>query len=122
MVDLILPNHQNPPLNTFFLKKDLNGTRTFMHTYGFLSESSFLFASVAATLEVLGATLILFNIFPKIGALLLLFFVVPATFIFHADASDVQQRIQLLKNLAIIGGLLVLYDSYRRARFVRVVT
>ena len=35
----------------------------------------------------------------------------PTTLLFHGDVSDTTQRIQLLKNLAIIGGLLLVADQ-----------
>ena len=38
---------------------------------------------------------------------LLLVFLVPTTLLFHGDVADKLERIQLFKNLAIMGGLLV---------------
>ena len=43
-----------------------------------------------------------------------LVFLVPTTLLFHGDVSDSGQRIQLLKNLAIIGGLLLVADQDSR--------
>ena len=45
---------------------------------------------------------------------LLLVFLVPITVLFHGDWSNSQERIQLLKNLAIIGGLLLVADQDNR--------
>ncbi|MEO1054706.1 MAG: DoxX family protein [Bacteroidota bacterium] len=45
----------------------------------------------------------------KIGAILLIIFLVPATLIFHTDFADPNQMIHFLKNLALIGGLLLIY-------------
>ncbi len=36
---------------------------------------------------------------------------VPTTVLFHGDVADAGERIQLLKNLAIVGGLLLLLDQ-----------
>jgi hypothetical protein len=44
------------------------------------------------------------------GSILLLLFRVPTTLIFHHEVADPQQRIQLFKNLSIMGGLLLLAD------------
>jgi hypothetical protein len=45
---------------------------------------------------------------PRVGVLL---FLVPTTLLFHGDASSAPERIQLLKNLAILGGLLLVLDQ-----------
>jgi putative oxidoreductase len=45
--------------------------------------------------------------------LLCLVFLVPTTLIFHGDVSNAQERIQLFKNLAIIGGLVLVADQDR---------
>jgi putative oxidoreductase len=41
----------------------------------------------------------------------LLLFLVPATLLFHADLIDAGERIQSLKNLSIVGGLLLVIDQ-----------
>ncbi|MEM9162020.1 MAG: DoxX family protein [Cyanobacteria bacterium P01_F01_bin.4] len=43
----------------------------------------------------------------RIGSILLLVFLIPATLVFHNPIADPSQMIQFLKNLAIIGGLLM---------------
>ncbi len=50
------------------------------------------------------------------GAMLLVVFLVPITLLFHGDVGDSGQRIQLLNNLAIIGGLLLVADQDSRGR------
>ena len=47
----------------------------------------------------------------RVGAVLLLLFLVPTSLIFHGDVGDPLQRIQLLKNVAIIGGLLLVANA-----------
>ena len=49
----------------------------------------------------------------RLGVVLLLVFLIPTTLIFHGDVADRMERIQLLKNLAIIGGLLLVADQDR---------
>ena len=45
----------------------------------------------------------------KIGAIALIIFLIPASLIFHSDFADQNQFIHFLKNVALIGGLLMLY-------------
>jgi putative oxidoreductase len=40
-----------------------------------------------------------------------LLFLVPTTLLFHGDVADSGERIQLFKNLAIMGGLLLVADQ-----------
>jgi hypothetical protein len=48
------------------------------------------------------------------GALPLVVFLVPTTLLFHGDVADRMERIQLFKNLAIMGGLLLVVDQNSR--------
>lgn len=70
---------------------------------------------VAAIMILLGGLSILLGYKVKIGALLLVVFLIPATIIFHAfwgieDAMQSQmQTIMFMKNIAIIGGALMFY-------------
>ncbi|MBI4422856.1 MAG: DoxX family protein [Elusimicrobia bacterium] len=57
----------------------------------------------AIALEVLGGLSLVLGFHARWGAVALLLFMVPATLIFHLSPD---QRIQFLKNLAIMGGLL----------------
>jgi putative oxidoreductase len=66
----------------------------------------------AIALESVGALLILAGFHARLGALLLILFLVPTTLVMHDFwASEGNQRIadllQFLKNLAILGGLLL---------------
>ena len=62
-----------------------------------------LFCAAAAALEALGAASLLLGYRTRWGAAMLAVFLLIVTGIFHATPD---QRIQLLKNLAILGGLL----------------
>ena len=64
----------------------------------------------AMALMAVGSALVISGWKARLGAVLLLLFLVPTTLIFHSDVADTMQRIQLLKNLAIIGGLLLVID------------
>lgn len=69
--------------------------------------------AVAIGLLLLGGLLVFFGVKTRFGAFLLILFIVPTTFLFHAfwmlpaDQNAVQMS-HFMKNLAIFGGLLVL--------------
>jgi putative oxidoreductase len=65
----------------------------------------------AMALMAVGSALVISGWRARLGVILLLVFLVPTTLIFHGDVADSAQRIQLLKNLAIIGGLLLAADQ-----------
>ena len=69
----------------------------------------------AMALMAVGSVLVISGWKARLGAVLLLLFLVPTTLIFHSDVADNMQRIQLLKNLAIIGGLLLVADQDSRS-------
>lgn len=65
----------------------------------------------AATIEAIGGLFLFFGCKARLGAILLLVFIVPVTYIFHdfwiLEGADRQmQMILFSKNLAIFGGLL----------------
>ena len=61
----------------------------------------------AIAFELIGAALVLLGYKAKWGALLLILFLIPTTLIFHSNFADGMQVTQFLKNLAILGGLLM---------------
>lgn len=70
-----------------------------------------LFLIGAAAVEILGGLSLFLGFKTRIGAALLLIFLVPTTYIFHSfwtasGAEHAQEQIDFLKNLAIFGGLL----------------
>jgi putative oxidoreductase len=69
-----------------------------------------LLLAAAMLLMAAGSVLVIGGFRTRVGALLLLAFLVPTTLLFHGELGDAQQRIQLLKNLAIVGGLLLVLD------------
>ncbi len=64
----------------------------------------------AMALMAVGSALVISGRRARLGAILLLLFLVPTTLIFHHEMADPQQRIQLFKNLSIMGGLLLVAD------------
>lgn len=65
----------------------------------------------AIVLMAAGSALVISGWRSRLGAVLLLLFLVPTTMLFHGDVADAGERIQLLKNLAIVGGLLLLAEQ-----------
>ncbi len=57
--------------------------------------------------QLLGGGSLILGYKARIGSGLLLAFLVPATLVFHNPIADPTQMVQFLKNLAIIGGLLM---------------
>lgn len=80
---------------------NFDGTISFMEAHGMPASGFFCVAAIAV--ETLGATSLILGFRTRWGAAALAAFIIAATWIFHT-APD--QRIQLLKNLAILGGLL----------------
>ncbi len=69
----------------------------------------------AMALMAVGSALVISGWKARLGAVLLLVFLVPTTLLFHGNAGDAGERIQLFKNLAIMGGLLLVVDQDRPA-------
>ncbi len=80
---------------------NFDGTLQFMDSHGLPAVN--LLCVVAILIEALGAIALILGYKTRWGAAGLAVFLVAATWVFHT-APD--QRIQLLKNLAILGGLL----------------
>jgi putative oxidoreductase len=59
--------------------------------------------------EIAGALSIILGYKARIGAILLTIFLIPATLVFHNPLADPTETIQFLKNLSILGGLLMVY-------------
>ena len=69
---------------------------------------TFFFLAGAIALEMLGGLSILLGIKVKWGAAMLIIFLIPATLIFHHDLSTELEQAMFLKNMAMLGGLLML--------------
>ncbi len=66
--------------------------------------------AAAMALMAVGSVLVISGYRARLGAILLLLFLVPTTLLFHNDVADPQERIALLKNLSIMGGLLLVAE------------
>jgi putative oxidoreductase len=86
-------------------------TQEMMTSYGITWRQDLLLSG-AIMILILGGTLILIGYRSSFGSTLLLLYWVPVTFIVHSFWNDPpelfrEQSIQFMKNLAIIGGLLM---------------
>lgn len=81
-------------------------TQENMSAHGMPLTSIFLVGAIA--LEILGGFSVLLGIKPRWGAAMLILFLVPATLIFHTNFSLELEQAMFLKNLAMLGGLLML--------------
>ncbi|MGE3149875.1 MAG: DoxX family protein [Pseudorhodoplanes sp.] len=73
-----------------------------------------LLAIVVGLVEVLGGVMIVFNIGTRFAAIVLILFTLTATFYFHdfwnmADMAKVDNANHAMKNLSLVGGLLILF-------------
>lgn len=80
---------------------NFDGTLQFMDAHGLPAAN--LLCAAAILVEALGAIALILGYKTRWGAAALAVFLVAATWVFHTGPD---QRIQLLKNLAILGGLL----------------
>jgi putative oxidoreductase len=68
-----------------------------------------VFLVVAIVMELLGGLSLLLGYKARWGSLVLIVFVVAATVIFHSNFADRLQQIQFMKNLFMVGGLLMVF-------------
>jgi putative oxidoreductase len=98
-------------LATIFLLSGFNkianpaGTQDYMAAMGLTWATTFFYLG-AIGIEIGGGLSVLLGCWTRLGAVALIIFMIPTTLIFHTHLSDQNQMIHLLKNLAMIGGLL----------------
>lgn len=86
-----------------------SGSQQYMAASGIPAQLTGLLLAGAIVLEVVGGLSVLLGYKARWGAIALLVFLIPTTLIFHTDFSQRMQIIQFLKNLGLIGGLLMVY-------------
>lgn len=82
------------------------GTQQYMASHGIPLTAVFLVAAIVV--EILGGLSIILGLWARAGAAMLVLFLIPATVIFHTEFGQRTQMIMFLKNLSIMGGLLLL--------------
>ncbi|WP_455281357.1 DoxX family protein [[Eubacterium] cellulosolvens] len=85
---------------------DLLGSEQYMAAYGIPAPGVLLVISII--IEFFGGLSILLGFKAKWGAIVLFIILIPTTLIFHTEVTDQIQSIMLLKNLSIMGGLLMI--------------
>lgn len=83
-----------------------SATQAYMAKYGM--HMTGLFLVLAILFEIGGGLSVLLGVFPRLGALALFLFLIPATVVFHRDFGNPAQVVQFFKNVAILGGLVAL--------------
>lgn len=99
-----------------FFTSGLNKFTNFDSNITYVASKGLPFPSIMLTmagiLEIIGALSVIFGIRAKIGAIILLITLIPATILFHdfwniADSTQrTMQMIHFFKNISIFGGLL----------------
>lgn len=72
-----------------------------------VNKTNFLFAT-GIVLMIVGGLSVLIGYRAKLGALLLLVFLIPSTLTYYFDFSNEMQQQMFMRNIAIIGGLLMI--------------
>jgi len=81
-------------------------TAQYMAKFGISYPNFFLLGAIV--FELLGSLTVILGYYARLGALLLILFLIPTTLIFHTDFADPLQMVQFMKNLSMLGGCLVL--------------
>lgn len=84
---------------------DPGSTQQYMTAMGITAMTTILYVGAVAV-ELAGSLSLLLGYRARVGAWLLVVFMVPTTLIFHSQLGDQNQAIHFLKNLSIMGGLL----------------
>ena len=87
---------------------DPQGTQGYMQAMG-MTWATTLFYLGAVVIEVGGGLSLLLGYWTRVGAVALILFMIPTTWIFHANLADQTQLIHFLKNLTMVGGLLYVF-------------
>lgn len=87
---------------------DFAGIQQYMSAFGMPMTSFFLIGAIV--LEIGAGLSILLGYKARWGAIALIVFLIPASLIFHTKFSDQVQMIMFMKNMAIMGGLLMVFN------------
>lgn len=92
---------------------DFGGTQQVMAANGIPLALTGLLLIGSIIFELAGGLSVLLGYKARLGAIALILFLIPTTLIFHTNFAEDMQVNQFLKNLALIGGLLmvVYFDS-----------
>lgn len=108
----VIPLISRVLLSALFIMSGINkilnpvATQQYMASYGMPLTGLLLIAAIV--IELAGGLSVLLGYKARWGAIALAIFMIPATLIFHTNFADQMQTIQFMKNLAILGGLLMI--------------
>ena len=85
---------------------NFQGTAEYMAKFGMPYTNFFLIGAIF--IELVGSITVITGYYARLGAFLLVIFMIPTTLIFHTNFTDPMQQIQFMKNISMFGGLLVL--------------
>ena len=88
---------------------NFEGTAQYMAKSGMPLTNFFLVGAIF--LELVGSITVILGYHTRLGALLLLIFLIPTTLIFHTNFADRMQMIQFMKNVSMFGGCLILLSA-----------
>jgi uncharacterized membrane protein YphA (DoxX/SURF4 family) len=99
-------------LAAIFIKSGLDKVLGFAATLDLMTNKgipiAFAVLIAAILVELLGALSVIVGYKARWGAGALIVFLIPTTLIFHLNFADRMETIQFLKNLSILGGLLLI--------------
>jgi putative oxidoreductase len=85
---------------------NFQGTVEYMAKFGMPYTNFFLVGAIF--IELFGSVTVITGYYARLGAFLLVIFLIPTTLIFHTNFSDPNQQIHFMKNVSMFGGILVL--------------
>lgn len=112
MLQKYLPLLSRTAIAVIFLNSGIGKLSDFAGTQAQIASAGLPLAPIVTVFtigfQLLGSLSLILGFKSRIGSVLLLAFLVPATLVFHNPILDPTQMTQFLKNLAIIGGLLMI--------------
>lgn len=87
-----------------------SGTQQYMAASGIPAGLTGLLLVGAIVCELFGGLSVLLGYKARWGAIALMIFLIPTTLIFHTNFAERMQVIQFMKNLGLLGGLLMVYS------------
>jgi len=102
-------------MSVIFVMAAINKVTNFGATVDDIASVGVPLATVAAVIAIIvelsGGLSVALGFRARVGSWLLLLFLIPTTLLFHNPAVASDQLIPFMKNLAIMGGLLILASS-----------
>ena len=92
--------------------------------FGFLEPMSSFLLIIAIALELIGGIFVLIGFRPKWGTICLILFLIPTTILYHhfwflEGKAREDQLVAFMKNISILGGLLILWAATSMQRKLR---